>query len=170
MNIYIKKFEIRWADIDANRHLANSAYMQYASHTRLSFLADQGFGQEEFNKYNVGPAALVEQFYYFREVSLKDTIFVRLEIVGLSEDGSFFQFRQRMYNQYGKNIALCTVKGAWIDLQTRKISPPPSALTNCLINYPKSKDFKYINKEDLRSPDVIPEHIDPELLSAVIDQ
>lgn len=28
--MYLKEFEIRWNDIDANRHMANSAYISFA--------------------------------------------------------------------------------------------------------------------------------------------
>ena len=38
--MYLKEFEVRWNDIDANRHLANSAYINYMSHTRLSFMLE----------------------------------------------------------------------------------------------------------------------------------
>jgi acyl-CoA thioester hydrolase len=30
--MYLKEFEIRWSDVDANRHLANSAYLNYMAH------------------------------------------------------------------------------------------------------------------------------------------
>ncbi|HAI81195.1 MAG TPA: thioesterase, partial [Chryseobacterium sp.] len=29
MSVYHHKFEVRWSDIDANKHLANSSYVQY---------------------------------------------------------------------------------------------------------------------------------------------
>ena len=41
--MYFKDFEIRWSDVDANRHLANSAYINFMSHTRMAFLIEQGF-------------------------------------------------------------------------------------------------------------------------------
>ena len=41
--MYLKEFEIRWSDIDANRHLANSAYLNFMSHTRMAFLMELGF-------------------------------------------------------------------------------------------------------------------------------
>ena len=36
--MFLKEFEIRWNDLDANRHLANIAYISYASDTRMAFL------------------------------------------------------------------------------------------------------------------------------------
>ena len=39
---YFKEFEIRWSDLDANRHLGNSAYTNLMSHTRMSYLFEIG--------------------------------------------------------------------------------------------------------------------------------
>ncbi len=52
--MYIKQFEVRWNDIDANRHLANSAYINFMSHTRLSFMLENGFGQEQMVEHEIG--------------------------------------------------------------------------------------------------------------------
>jgi acyl-CoA thioester hydrolase len=40
--MHLKEFEIRWSDIDANRHLSNSAYISFMSHTRMSFMTEVG--------------------------------------------------------------------------------------------------------------------------------
>ena len=33
-----KRIEIRWNDLDANRHLANITFLSYASETRMAFM------------------------------------------------------------------------------------------------------------------------------------
>ena len=38
--MYLKEFEIRWADLDANRHVANSSFVDMLSETRMSFLRE----------------------------------------------------------------------------------------------------------------------------------
>lgn len=53
--MYLKDFDIRWSDIDANRHLANTAYINFMSHTRMSYLTESGFGQKEMAELNLGP-------------------------------------------------------------------------------------------------------------------
>ena len=55
--MYTKDFEIRWSDVDANSHLANSAYTNFMSHTRMAFLMENGFGQKEMAKHNIGPVS-----------------------------------------------------------------------------------------------------------------
>ena len=32
-------FEVRWADLDGNRHVRNTAFSEYATHTRFRLLA-----------------------------------------------------------------------------------------------------------------------------------
>ena len=66
--MYTKQFEVRWNDIDANRHLANSAYINFMSHTRLSFMYENGFGQAEMSKNDLGLVVFYEHMYYFKEV------------------------------------------------------------------------------------------------------
>jgi acyl-CoA thioesterase FadM len=34
------RFEVRWADLDGNRHVRNTAFSEYATHTRFRLLAD----------------------------------------------------------------------------------------------------------------------------------
>ena len=53
--MYYKEFDIRWSDLDANRHLANSAYINFMSHTRMGFLMENGYGQQELVKHHLGP-------------------------------------------------------------------------------------------------------------------
>jgi acyl-CoA thioester hydrolase len=66
--MYTKDFEIRWSDVDANRHLSNSSYIDYMSHTHMSFFSDKGFGQLELAKLIIGPITLSEHMYHFKEV------------------------------------------------------------------------------------------------------
>ena len=48
-----KEFDVRWNDIDANRHLANSAYLNFMSHTRMGYMIENGVGHKEMVQYNI---------------------------------------------------------------------------------------------------------------------
>ncbi|PZD79012.1 thioesterase family protein [Mesonia sp. K7] len=148
--MYKKKFEIRWSDIDANRHLANSAYLNFMSHTRMSFLLQNGFGQDELKKYNIGPVVFYEHIYYFKEIFPGKPITVTLELKGLSEDGMFFEFSHNFYTEDGKHCASCEMLGTWIDLKTRKITILPEHLLKNLQGLSKTTDFRVLTKEDTR--------------------
>ena len=113
--MFTKEFDIRWSDLDANRHLANSAFINFMSHTRMAYLIENGFGQKEMAKYNIGPVIFYEHIFYFREVLQGKPIKVSFEVGGVSEDGSLFKFVHNFYDSNGKNLATCDMLDAgWI--------------------------------------------------------
>ncbi|MCX7551151.1 acyl-CoA thioesterase [Xanthomarina sp. F2636L] len=157
--MYTKQFEIRWSDVDANRHLANSAYTNFMSHTRMAFLIENGFNMKTLSEYNLGPVVFYEHMYYFKEAFMGQPITVSLEVSGLSEDGMFFKFEHNFYNHKGENIASCDMFGAWIDLSTRKLTDLPEVLLEKEKTFPKTKDYKTLTKEDTRTSGRKPVHL-----------
>ncbi len=162
--MYTKKFDIRWSDLDANRHLANSAYQNFMSHTRMAFLIANGFGQKEMAQFEVGPVIFYEHIYYFKEVFQGKPITVSVEVTGMSEDGCFFEFKHNFYDYKGRHLAQCEMLGAWMNLRERKITALPEALAELIKEFPKAKDFKVLTKEDTRKHGRIPKDISPEEL------
>ncbi|RZS99125.1 acyl-CoA thioesterase [Aquimarina brevivitae] len=148
--MYIKDFEIRWNDIDANRHLANKAYVEFAAHTRMSFLTENGFDQKMLGTHNIGPIVFYEHIYYFKEVFAGRPVQVSLELSGLSKDGMFFEFQHHFYDHKGNNFAHSEMMGAWMDLKTRKLIGLPEEFYGLLDRVPKPEDFKVLTKEDTR--------------------
>tara|TARA_R100000935_G_scaffold36196_1_gene57081 strand:+ start:199325 stop:199804 length:480 start_codon:yes stop_codon:yes gene_type:complete len=157
--MYTKEFEVRWNDIDANRHLANSAYINYMSHTRLSYLWEHGFGQKKMEEHNIGPVVFYEHMYYFKEVFPGKPIKVSLQLKGLSEDGMYFSFVHNFYDQEGRNLARCEMMAGWIDLTKRKLRALPDELLDNLTGLDKTEDFYTITKEDTRKHGQLPEHL-----------
>ncbi len=157
--MYTKEFEIRWSDVDANRHLRNSAYTDFMSHTRMSFFSDKGFGQLELAKLNIGPIALSEHMYYFKEVFPGNPIRVSLQLKGISENGMFFEFLHNFYDNKGRNVARCEMMGAWIDLKERKLRGLPTELFDYLEGMDKAPGFKIISKADTRKYGQIPQDL-----------
>ena len=157
--MYTKEFEIRWSDVDANRHLRNSAYIDYMSHTRMSFFLERGFGQVQLAKMNLGPVALHEHMYYFKEVFPGKPIRVSLQLKGISENGMFFEFLHNFYDAEGKNLARCEMLGAWMDLKERKLTGLPEELYHYLETLDKTDDFKILTKGDTRKFGQIPKDL-----------
>lgn len=141
---------MRWSDIDSNVHLRNSAYVDYMSHTRMSHITETGFDQKKLSEINLGPVALYEHIYYFREVLPGSIITVTLELKGISRDGVFFSLLHNFYDSKGKNAARSEMLGAWIDLRTRKLTVPPIDFWEERYGIEKTADFKELTKEDLR--------------------
>ncbi|MDG3583156.1 MULTISPECIES: acyl-CoA thioesterase [Galbibacter] len=148
--MYTKEFEIRWNDLDANRHLANKAYIEFAAHTRMSFLIENGFDQRLLGKLNIGPVVFYEHIYYFKEVFSGKPLTVSLELKGMSEDGMFFEFHHNYYDYKGRNVAHCEIMGAWIDLEARKLIGLPEEVSHLFDKVERAKDFRVLTKEDTR--------------------
>ena len=157
--MYKKDFEIRWSDVDANGHLANSAYMNFMSHTRVGFLNEQGFSMKSLIEHGIGPVVFSEQIYYFKESFLEQKLTVTLAVSGLSDDGMLFKFEHNFYNQKGKHLATCDILGAWIDLKTRSLIALPEDLLELAHEFPKSEHFKTLTKEDTRVDGKIPKNL-----------
>lgn len=147
--MFFKEIEIRWSDLDANRHLANTAYSDFGTHTRIEFLKGIGFDQRYMSKNQIGPIMFYEHVYYFKEV-FTGKIKVSLGLKGLSEDGMFFEFHHDFYDTYGKNFGRLEVMGAWMNLKTRKLMALPSEILVNFDRVPKDDDFRILTKTDTR--------------------
>lgn len=148
--MFLKDFEIRWNDLDANRHLANTSFAAFASNTRMALLSDIGFGHAFLEKHQLGPVLFHEKMYYFKEFGPEETVRVSLELAGLSPDGRFFEFVHNYFNAEGVNKARSLVMGAWMDLRTRKLTPlekEPLAFYDAV---PKAQNFRVLTSEDTR--------------------
>ena len=157
--MYLKQFEVRWSDVDANRHLANSAYINFMSHARMSYLMELGFDQRMMAKHQIGPIVFYEHMYYFKEVFPGRPIRVSLEVMGMGEDGKFFEFHHNFYDVEGRNVAHCEMMGAWISLETRKLIGLPKELLQVFNSTEKPKDFRILTKEDTRKFAKVPKDL-----------
>lgn len=157
--MYQKQFEIRWSDVDANAHLANSGYTNFMSHARMSFFNDHGFTMPEIAKYEIGPVVFYEHMYYFKESFLGTPITVTTEVDGLSVDGKFFMFSHNFYNHKGEHLAHCEMLGGWINLKERKLTHIPDVLLELAHQFPKSESYKTLTKEDTRKHGKRPQNL-----------
>jgi len=151
-NGFLTSFEVRWNDLDANRHLANTSFVEYMVHNRMKFLYAMGFNDNTLIKHNIGPVVFNESISYFKEVRPGGKVYVALHVTGLSEDGMFFGFRHTFYNAKGQNVAVCDIRGGWFNLDSRKLtSLPAEELAAFSKQMPKSEDFKVFTSEDTRT-------------------
>lgn len=148
--MYSKSFEVRWSDLDANWHLANSAYTNFMSHTRMSYFYDNGFTPLAMKEAGIGPVVFYEHMYYFREVLPGPPIRVTLELKGLSKDGMFFEFLHNFYDFTGKHKAQCEMMGGWIDMKARKLCSLQGDLLEATMAVEKAEDFRWLTREDTR--------------------
>src|SRR5512146_1540908 len=132
MDRYAMSFTVRWADCDANGHMRNTAYSEYAIDVRVAFLDAQGWGFDQFRASGFGPVLLREAIDYLRELKMNGTVEVGMKVLGLSEDNSRFRILHEFTRADGKPSARIIVDGGWMDMRTRRLAPPPEALARAL--------------------------------------
>lgn len=151
MKLFKKRFDIRWSDLDANRHVANSAYMNFMSHTRMAYLISHGFDHSDMEKLRVGPVLFYEHIYYFREVLSGQTIDVTLSLKGLSRDGMFFEFGHDIYGMDGTHHLSAELMGGFIDLDSRTLTALTDERVKLVFDdLQRAPDFRWLTREDTR--------------------
>jgi len=131
-----------WADMDANAHMANVAYLSKCVDARMSFFKQHGFPVTEFAKRQIGPVVRRDELEYYREIGLLEPIKVTLEIAGMAPDGSRFRLRNEILTEDGKRAARVTSEGGWLDLAKRKLIAPPADLLEALSAMPQATEFE----------------------------
>lgn len=133
-------FAVRWSDLDANRHVKNTVFSEFATHTRFRPLETHGFDQARFEQLRFGPVMLREEIRYRRELAFGDEVVVNVLFAGLSADGSQWRVQQEVARA-GKQAAVLTIDGAWIHLDSRKLIAPPPELLDLLQRLPRVGAF-----------------------------
>ena len=142
MSRFAKTFTVRWADCDANGHMRNTAYSEYATEVRVAYLAEGGFTWERFVASRFGPVLLHEYVDYMREVRMGELIEVDFSVVGLSPDGARFKFEQDVWLPSRKKAARIVIAGGWMDLELRKLRLPPEDLLRVMQVAPRGEPFE----------------------------
>lgn len=162
MDIYYAETKVRWSDLDANMHLANSSFLNFTSYARVELLRKCGITLADFAKYQFGPAVLREEISYFREAHEGQEIMISVVISGNSDDGEIFEFEHNLYDKKtGTHLAYSRVLGVWFSTKERKKMPPPTELQEKLKNYLDKEKTRVLSMKDLKELPVHPRNIDP---------
>jgi len=129
-----------WGDMDANGHMANTAYLNKAVDVRSRFLAANGFTSAEFVRLGIGAVVRKDEIEYFREFRMHDDIRANILLAGLSEDGSRGLWRNEMYRGEVLGARVTSMIG-WMDLRARKLVAPPAELLEAIRKIPRTDDF-----------------------------
>lgn len=165
MKPYFAETEVRWSDLDANRHLANASYMNFTSFARINYLRKHGISMKNLAIWNLGPAVLREEFSFFKEAHEGQKILITVEQTGISEKGEMFEFEHNLYlKESGVHLAYSRVFGVWFSMDKRKISAPPADMLDKLADAFQNKSIKKLAMEDLKKLPVKPQDIDPKTL------
>ena len=133
-----------WADMDANAHMGNFAYLNKCVDARMAFFKQHGFPVTEFAKRRIGPVVRRDDLEYHREISLLEPISVTLALAGMAPDGSRFRLLNEVLKADGRLAARIRSEGGWMDLVARKLIAPPDDLRAALAAMPQSSEFEVL--------------------------
>jgi acyl-CoA thioester hydrolase len=138
---YQKTFEIQWALLDANGHMANTGYMQLCIDCRFAYFQSLGFAPGDFDTHRVGPVVRKDELEYFRELRLLDKVTVSLALAGVAPDASRFVLRNEIRRADGELAARVSSSGGWLDLEKRRLRVPPETLARAVLALDHTEDF-----------------------------
>ncbi len=136
------RFVVGWGDLDANQHLANTAILDHAADTRVTFFARCGFPGPRFAELRIGPVIVRDELVYRKELRLMDEYTVDLVTVGLSPDGVRFAVENTFRNAASEVTAIVTSEGLWFDLDRRKPRIPPPDLDAAMRSMPRGDRYR----------------------------
>ena len=139
--------QIRWADIDANRHLRHSVYYDYGAAMRIHVLSSRGLTSKMLEELQIGPVLFREECIFKREIQLEDKITLTLELVKATPDFGRWSLRHQFLKEDGTVAAILNMDGAWIDLVKRKLAQPNDLIQKIFDSFPRAADFELIIKE-----------------------
>lgn len=125
MKVFEKKYKVKWSDVDPNRHLRGSAYLDFTDHTRVDFMESNGMSIDMLVKLNTGFVITNTSLQFKREILMNEVISVDYTIDYFSDDYRKYAATHQIFKENGKLACLVKIEGFWIDLKTRRIATPP---------------------------------------------
>ena len=125
---YFKQIEIRWSDLIPNFHLRHSAYYDFGTYCRISFMNEHGLTPQLIMYNHISPVIFREECVFKREIKFDGEVKINLPMGKATQDFS----RLSMVHEVFKNdilSAVITVDGAWMDTIKRKFTYPPDMFT-----------------------------------------
>jgi len=143
MNKLEVNIEIRWADIDANRHVRHSAYYDFGAHARTNFFKEMNLDTNKMKELNIAPILFKEECSFIKELHPEDYIKVNVLKGQVKEDASRWALHHEIFNQKNEKCAHITIKGAWMHLEKRKLTVPPKDFAITFHELPLGENYVY---------------------------
>jgi acyl-CoA thioester hydrolase len=147
MSAYSLPIQIRWSDIDANRHMRHSVYYDYGAMARMMILSDRGLTTAKLEELHTGPILFREEAIFRREILLEDKISIDLVLSKATADFGRWSLRHHITKADGTLAAIINVDCAWIDISKRKLTVPDEFIQKIVESFPRSPDFQFVTPE-----------------------
>jgi acyl-CoA thioester hydrolase len=151
MQQYIKKVEVRWADLDPNFHMLHSKYYDLGAYCRMSYLVEKGITPAFMKQHHIGPIIFREECIFKREIGFEDDISINVKIQKLNYDCSRWSMVHEIWKDGNTLAAVITCDGAWMDTKLRKLAIPPMEIREIFEAAPKTGDFIFNKKEETKT-------------------
>ena len=146
MDKFYLPIQVRWSDIDQNRHLRHSAYYDYGATVRIACFSQHGLTNLKFEELRIGPILFREEAVFKREIKFEDSITVDLFVTKATHDFSRWSVRHHFIKADGTLAAIINLDGAWMDILARKLAVPDAFIQQVFDDFPKSDDFQLIER------------------------
>ncbi len=146
MDSYTQTYEVRWSDLDANRHVHYSTYIDAAADLRYRFFGERGFSPDEFLKLGLGVVYSSIEARFLREVRVGEVITINYLLTGLSPSAMRWRVHHDILKANGKTAVLLDLEGALLDLQSRRAGPPTPDLLAVFDQVPRSQAFEVLSE------------------------
>jgi acyl-CoA thioester hydrolase len=146
MQQFKRTMQVRWSDMDANRHLRHSAYYDYGAAMRMMVLSEGGLNLGKLEELEIGPILFREEAIFKREIRLDDALTLDVVLVKSTADFSRWSLRHHFTKADGTLAAILNIDGAFMDLIKRKLAVPNEFVQRIFSSFPKSEDYELIVK------------------------
>ncbi len=136
--------QVRWSDIDQNRHLRHSAYYDYGATVRIACFSAHGLTNLKFEELHLGPILFREEAIFRREIKFEDRITVNMVVMQATRDFARWSIRHHFLKEDGTLSAVINLDGAWIDIVKRKLAVPDDYVRTIFEDFPRDKDFSWV--------------------------
>lgn len=143
MNTFIIPIQIRWSDIDQNRHLRHSAYYDYGALTRIECFTQYGLTTARLEELHIGPILFREEAIFRREIIFEDKITIDMQVLKSTRDFSRWSIRHTIFKEDKSVAAILNLDGAWIDMTKRKLAIPDTTIQKIFDGFPKADAFEW---------------------------
>ena len=144
MDKFSLPIQVRWSDIDQNRHLRHSAYYDYGATVRVACFSQHGLTNLKFEELRIGPILFREEALFKREIKFEDRVTVDIAVTKATADFSRWSVRHHFYKGDGTIAAIINLDGAWMDILARKLAVPDTFIQSVFDDFPKASDFEQI--------------------------
>lgn len=146
MQAYSMPYQVRWTDIDANRHVRYSAYIDAAAELRYRFFTEHNLPPEAFDNLGVGPVYTSLTATFFREVRLGETLTITYLLVGLSPSGVRWKVQHDFLKANRKIAVTVLLEGTILNLSTRQPTAPTPEIMAVFRQVPRSAHFEELSE------------------------